>query len=89
MGSPVSSAVADIFMEDLEEKAFSKYPDVPRVWHRFVDDILTVVKKDGAEKLLQHLNNQHPRIQFTMEQEKRMARCHSSTYVSLVGEMVC
>ena len=70
MGSPVSSALADIFIEDLEGKAFSKYPDVPRVWHRFVNKIITVVKKYGAEKFLQHLNNQHPRIQFTMEQEK-------------------
>ena len=69
MGSPVSPVIADIFMEDLENKAFASYSSVPRVWKRFVDDVIAVVKKDGGQDVLQHLNSQHPRIQFTMEQE--------------------
>ena len=72
MGSPVSPVIADIFMEDFEDRAFAAYPaaDLPRVWKRFVDDVIAVVKKDRGQPLLQHLNSQHPRIKFTMEEEK-------------------
>ena len=69
MGSPVSPVIANIFMEDLEDKAFASYPLVPRVWYRFVDNIISVVKKNGAQWLLTHLNNQPRRINFTMEVE--------------------
>ena len=44
--------------------------DRTRVWKRFVDDVIVVVKKDGGQPLLQHLNSQHPRIKFRMEDEK-------------------
>ena len=71
MGSPVSPIIADIFMEDFEDRAFAAYPaaDLPRVWKRFVD-VIAVVKKDRGQPLLQHLNSQHRRIKFTMEEEK-------------------
>jgi len=68
MGSPVSPVIADIFMEHLENKAFSSM-DAPRVWKRFVDDILAVVKKNQVQELLIHLNSQHSNIAFTMEEE--------------------
>ena len=69
MGSPVSPVIADIFMEDLETKAFAAYA-APRLWKRFVDDVIAVLMKKSGETLLQHLNNQHPKIKFTMEAEK-------------------
>ena len=59
-------------MEDLETKAFAAYA-VPRLWKRFVDDIIAVLMKKSGETLLQHLNNQHPKIKITMEAEK--SRC--------------
>ena len=62
MGSPVSSVIADIFMENLEMKAFQGYGTVPRVWKRFVDDVLAVVRKAEVERFLDHLNNTHPNI---------------------------
>ena len=70
MGSPVSPVIADIFMEEFEDRAFATYLSVPRIWNRFVDDVIAVVKKDGGQPLLEHLNGQHPRIKFTMEEEK-------------------
>ena len=70
MGSPVSSVIADIFMENLEMKAFQGYGTVPRVWKRFVDDVLAVVRKAEVERFLDHLNNTHPNILFTMELEQ-------------------
>ena len=37
--------IADIFMEDLEEKAFATYEE-PRLWRRFVDDVIAIVTKE-------------------------------------------
>ena len=69
MGSLVSPVIANIFMEDLEDKALASYPLVPRVRYSFVDDIISVVKKDGVQPLLTYLNNQPRRIHFTTEEE--------------------
>ena len=70
--STEGSVIYDIFMEDFEDRAFAAYlaADLLRVWKRLVDDVIAVVKKDGGQSLLQHLNSQHPRIKFTMEEEK-------------------
>ena len=50
--------IVDIFMEDLEEKAFATYEE-PRLWRRFVDDVIAIVtkEKETEKKLLQHLNS--------------------------------
>ena len=69
MGSPVSPIIADISMEDLEDKTFATYDATPRVWYRFVDDVISVVKKYNVQGQLLHLNKQHGRIQFTIEME--------------------
>ncbi len=69
MGSPVSPVIADIFMEDLEDKVFEART-APRLWKRFVDDVIAVVQNTLGKSLLQSLNNQHPRIKFTMEEEQ-------------------
>ena len=69
MGSPVSPIIADIFMEYLEDKTFATYNTTPRIWYRFVHDVISVAKKHNVQGLLQHLNKQHGRIQFTMEME--------------------
>ena len=69
MGSPVSPAVADIFMQDLEVLAFAQFLNPPRLWKRFVDDILSIVRCGEGEKVLEQLNKQHPSIRFTIEEE--------------------
>ena len=69
MGSPVSPIIPNIFMEDLEDKTFATYDATSRVWYRFVDDVISVVKKHNVRGLLQHLNKQHGPIQFTMKME--------------------
>ena len=62
MGSPVSSIIADIFMEGLENKTFAGYPNVPQIWKRFVDDVLAVGKKNSRNDLLSYLYSQHSRF---------------------------
>ena len=69
MGSPVSPVVADIFMDELEKKAFEELQAPPRIWHRFVDDVISVINSSDEALLLDHLNEQHPQITFTMERE--------------------
>ena len=70
MGSPVSSIIAHFLIENLEMKAFQGYGTVPRVWKRFVDDVLAAVRKAEVRRFLDHLNNTHPNILFTIELEQ-------------------
>ena len=69
MGSPVSVSVANIVMEDVEERALASYEIQLPFWKRYVDDICTVVPKQRVQHLLQHLNGIEGSIQFTVELE--------------------
>ena len=70
IGAPTSGFLADIFMNKLEKEAMETFSDPPRVWWRYVDDVLAIVKKDNKQKYLDHLNSRHERIKFTMEEMK-------------------
>ena len=39
----------------------------PSLWLRFVDDTFVINKEEHSQDLLQHINNQDPHIQFTVE----------------------
>ncbi|XP_072020698.1 uncharacterized protein [Amphiura filiformis] len=71
MGSPVSPIVANLYMEWLEQEAIASAPlDIkPRLWKRYVDDVLEIVKKDTAEQLTTHINqiDKTDNIKFTFE----------------------
>ena len=72
MGSPVSSIVANIFMEDFEERVMADAAQIrPKVWNRFVDDVFSIIRRNSVEQFLQHLNKQDKNIVFTVEVEKR------------------
>ena len=68
MGSPISSLIANLFMEEFEAKALSSCPHPPSLWLRFVDDTIVITKEEHSKPLLQHINNQNPHIQFTVEE---------------------
>ena len=70
MGSPVSAVIANIFMEDFEERAIASAIHKPKIWKRYLDDTFTILDRDQVDGFLQHLNNQQPTIRFTMETEK-------------------
>ena len=71
MGSPVASVVANIFMEDLEERALRSAGSVkPRLWKRYVDDVFAISKKLHTKSLLAHVNSIDEQIVFTMEREE-------------------
>ena len=70
MGSPVSGVIANLYMEEFEERAIATATYKPKIWKRYVDDTFTVFGKSYVDGLLQHLNSQQPTIRFTMEIEK-------------------
>ncbi len=88
MGSPLSPIIANLFMEHLEEEAIQSAPFQPAVWTRYVDDTF-VIWQHGEEELArfhQHLNQQSPNIQFTMEREKEGRIAFLDVLVSRDGD---
>ncbi|XP_072039314.1 uncharacterized protein [Amphiura filiformis] len=72
-GQPVSPITANLYMEFLEEQAIATAPlnCKPRLWKRYVEDILEIVKDNQVDNLTHHLNNTDPTdsIKFTYEKE--------------------
>ncbi|XP_071948694.1 uncharacterized protein [Antedon mediterranea] len=87
MGSPVSPIMANIFMEDLEQRATETAPShiKPIFWRRYVDDVLAIVPIGFEEELLQHLNtiDQTGQIKFTMENMKNNAIPFLDTLITI------
>ena len=71
MGSPVSVAVANMFMEELETKSLQTFEPGVKVWKRYVDDTFVVLKKEHVGALYRHLNDQFHGVEFTVEEEKQ------------------
>ncbi|XP_071944448.1 uncharacterized protein [Antedon mediterranea] len=67
--------LANLFMEWLEREAIATSPldCKPKLWRRYVDDVLEIIKKDSTQKLTDHLNSIDPtgNIKFTFEEENQ------------------
>ena len=70
MGGPASSVVAEIYMQKHEQIAISTADHPPKTWDRFVDDVLSIIKAEFLNEFFEHINNLHPKIKFTIEEEK-------------------
>jgi hypothetical protein len=69
MGSPISSAIANLAMEVMLERITNLLPfDLPFLFI-FVDDILTAIPEGIVEETLEIFNAVNDKIQFTMELE--------------------
>ena len=66
MGSPVSVVVANLVMEDVEERALESFPSPPRFWKRYVDDTFTALPKTLITPFLDHLNDIEPSIKSSV-----------------------
>ncbi|KAJ8960163.1 hypothetical protein NQ318_003884, partial [Aromia moschata] len=66
MGNSLSPYLVNLFM-----KVKDKFEYFPRVWFRYVDDILAVfdTKAIGLDNFVAKLNNRFPTIKFTYEME--------------------
>ena len=67
MGSPISPIVANLYMEDFENKAINTAECPPRVWKRFVDDTFVVIEAEKKHNFLEYINNVDPHIHLTTE----------------------
>jgi len=67
MGSPLSSILADIDLQDIEEAALSLLPFTLPFYVRYVDDILFEAPNDLLDKIAETFNSFHDRLKFTME----------------------
>ena len=63
MGTRMAPNCAIIFMHYLETNFQTSYPNQPKIWLRFIDDIF-MIWKDGEQlrRFLEALNNYHPTI---------------------------
>ena len=68
MGSPISPIVANLYMENFENRALQSSINPPLLWKRFVDDTFVIMKKCQREEFLTHLNSVDQNIQFTSEE---------------------
>ena len=71
MDSPVSVTVANMVMENVEQRALSSFDYQPLFWKRYVDDTFTALPASVADRFHKHLNSIEPSIQFTVEIEEK------------------
>ena len=67
IGSPSSTIVVNLFMENFEIKTFNTVTNPKRVWLRYVDDIVIIKKAEHSHQCLQHINIIDLHIQVTVE----------------------
>ena len=56
MGSPVSVVVAEVVMQNIEERALATCRQKIPLWLRYVDDTFTAGHKDEIDDFHKHLN---------------------------------
>ena len=67
MHSPVSTVIANIYMEHFEPLTIPTSPILIKWWFRYGDDVHSATRKDQVNKLQEHLNSIDSHIKFTIE----------------------
>jgi hypothetical protein len=74
MGSPISSTIAEIYIQFLEELYVKQWSDSRHVlyYKRYVDDILIIYNqnKTNEQDILNHANNINKHLQFKLSTEE-------------------
>ena len=52
MGSPVSAVIANLVMEDVEQRALASVPVSLSFWKRFVDDVISAVSRNEIDIII-------------------------------------
>ena len=66
MGSPASPLLANIWMSKFDKYFTDKKP---KMYRRYVDDILTIIDKNNVDETLEEVNSLHENLNFTHECE--------------------
>ena len=71
MGSPLGPVLANLFMGYHEQKWLQSFEEYELVLYcRYVDDIICLFSNESdADKFFVFLNQQHPKIKFTIEKQ--------------------
>ena len=69
MGSPASVVIADMVIENIEQRTLNSFSHHPIFWKRYVDDTCVALLPSLVGSFHQHLNSIEPSIQFTVEIE--------------------
>ena len=56
MGSPISLGVANLVIEDFEEKALDSALTKPHVWYHYMDDMFTTLHKYAIQDFTDQIN---------------------------------
>ena len=69
MGTRMAPSYANIFMHHFETTHLPQAPIKPKIWKRYIDDILTILEgtEQEIEQFLTWINKLHPTIKFTLE----------------------
>ena len=66
MGSPLSPILANLVMEDIENKAMSEFHHPPKVWKHYVDNTFVVIKLEYLQQFFNFLNSIEPTVKFKL-----------------------
>ena len=67
----MSIVIANLVMEDVEERALTTFHSPPRFWKCYVDHTCTALPRNMVKSFLSHLNSIEPCIQFTVQEESK------------------
>ena len=88
MGFPVGPIVANLFMEDFEQKALSTYPEpAPCFWGGYVDDnTMVIIQSNAVGKFTAHINSNIPALNLPVKGRitPKEARWQSLTEVQCI-----
>ena len=70
MGSPLGPTLADILMTTFEDEIVRPLisSNIIKLYSRYVDDTLVLIRPSDISTVLQKFNSFHPQIQFTHEE---------------------
>ena len=67
VGSPLLPLIANMVMEEIEQKALNTHLKPPSLWVRYADDMYAVMEKTELESFHNHLNTLSISIEFAKE----------------------